>query len=206
MFRNYLGVALRGLLGNKLFSLINLFGLAVGLASAILIGLYVADELSYDRFQPNADRLYRISRDFYAFNGSEELRLATLAPRAAALLQADFPEIEAVVRTIASGQGLIARDEQVFYEQGIHFADPGLFSFFEFEWLQGDPATALGTGNGMVITESIARKYFGNEPPLGQTLKLENIVDMTITGVIRDLPGNTHMRASIFMPIDSFPP
>jgi putative ABC transport system permease protein len=204
MFKNYFGVALRSILGNKLFSFINLFGLAVGLASAILIGLYVANERSYDHFQPNADRLYRVSRDYYAFSNSEDLRIATLAPRAAPLLKADFPEIEAVARTVLSGQGLIARDDQVFYEEGIHFADPELFDVFAFEWLAGDPAKALRTPSEMVITESVARKYFGNESPIGQKLKLENIVDMTITGVIRDLPDNTHLRGRIFMPLTGF--
>ncbi len=204
MFKNYIGVALRSILGNKLFSFINLFGLAVGLASAILIGLYVSNELAYDRFQPSADRLYRVSRDYYAFSNSEDLRIATLAPRAAPLLKADFPEIEAAARTVLSGQGLIARDDQVFYEEGIHFSDPELFDVFEFEWLAGDPATALRTPGEMVLTESVARKYFGNESPIGQKLKLENIVDMTITGVIRDLPDNTHLRGRIFMPLTGF--
>lgn len=176
----------------------------MGLASAILIGLYVANELGNDRFQPNADRLYRVSRDYYAFSNSEDLRIATLAPRAAPLLKADFPEIEAVARTVLSGQGLIARDEQVFYEEGIHFSDPELFDVFAFEWLAGDPATALRTPGEMVLTESVARKYFGDDSPIGQKLKLENIVDMIITGVIRDLPDNTHLRGRIFMPISRF--
>src|SRR3989304_8462469 len=109
MFKNYLDVALRGFLANKLFSFINVFGLAVGLASVILIGLYVADELSYDRFHPDADRLYRISRDFYAFSGSDELHLATLASRAADLLEAGFPAIEATARTVAAAGGLLGR-------------------------------------------------------------------------------------------------
>jgi putative ABC transport system permease protein len=204
MLRHYLNVALRSFFANKLFSFINVFGLGVGIASALVIGLYVVNELSYDRFHPDADRLYRISRDFYAVSGSDELRLALLAPRAAELLKADFPEIEEVARTVKSGQGLIARDELVFYESGIHFADPSLFRLFKFDWLAGDPDTALSTPGGMVITESIARKYFGNESPLGQKLKLENIVDMTVTGVIQELPANTHMRGNIFMPLDSF--
>jgi putative ABC transport system permease protein len=204
MFKNYLDVALRSILGNKLFSFINLFGLAVGLASAILIGLYVADELSYDRFQPNADRLYRVSRDFYASGRAEELHLATLAPVAADLLKADFPEIEATARTSSGGLGLIARGDMQFYEEDVHFADPSIFELLAFDWIEGDPDTALDGPNSMVISESIARKYFGDEPPLGQVLKLENIVDMTITGVFRDLPANNHMRAKIFMPLESF--
>src|SRR3990172_7395476 len=204
MWLNYLKISLRSFLGNKLFSFINIFGLAVGLASAILIGLYVADELSYDRFHPDADRLYRISRDFYAFSGSDELHLATLASRAAELLEADFPEIEATARTVAAAVGLLARGEVEFYEENIHFSDPTLFELFRFEWVEGSPETALDRPNAMGTTETIARKYFGNEPPMGQHLMLESNVDFVVTGVVRDLPANTHLKAEIFMPLESF--
>jgi putative ABC transport system permease protein len=204
MFKNYLGVALRGLLGNKLFSFINLFGLAVGLASAILIGLYVANELSYDRFQPDAERLFRLSRDYYAFSGPTELRLAALAPRVAPQLKADFPEIEEFARTMHSGVGLIAHGELEFYEEGIHFADPALFQLLHFDWVAGSPDTVFSTPQEMIITESIARKYFGAGEALGQTLKIENAADFTVTGVIRDLPDNTHFEGNIFFPLQSF--
>lgn len=183
MWLNFLKISLRSFLVNKLFSFINVFGLAVGLASAILIGLYVADELSYDRFHPDSDRLYRISRDFYAFSGSDELHLATLAPRAAELLKTDFPEIEETARTVAAAVGLLARDDLEFYEENIHFADPSLFKLFAFEWAEGNPDTALDIPNAIVVTESIARKYFGDEPPMGQNLMLESNVPFQVTGV-----------------------
>src|SRR5215207_8059182 len=115
MFKNYLDVALRGFLANKLFSFINVFGLAVGLASAILIGLYVVDELSYDSYHPDVDRLYRLSRDIYPRENFEGLYLATIPPRAADLLLEDYPGIEQIARTRA-GTGLLARDDQSFYE------------------------------------------------------------------------------------------
>src|SRR3990172_2911443 len=204
MWLNYLKISLRSFIVNKLYSFINVFGLAVGLASVILIGLYVADELSYDRFHPDAGRIYRISRDFYATGGSNELHLASLAPRAAEQLKADFPEIEETARTMNAAVGLLARDDVEFYEPNIHFADPSLFRMFAFDWVVGDPATALDLPNSLVLTESIARKYFGNEPPMGQYLKLENGVDFLVTGVIRDLPGNTHLNAEIFMRLESF--
>ena len=204
MWLNYLKISLRSFIVNKLYSFINVFGLAVGLASVILIGLYVVDELSYDRFHPDADRIYRISRDFYATGGSNELHLASLAPRAAEQLKTDFPEIEETARTMNASVGLLARDDVEFYEPNIHFADPSLFRMFAFEWVDGDPATALDLPNSLVLTESIARKYFGNEPPMGQYLKLENGVDFLVTGVIRDLPGNTHLNAEIFMRLESF--
>jgi putative ABC transport system permease protein len=202
MFRNYIDIALRGFLGNKLFSFINVFGLAVGLASVILIGLYVANELSYDRFHPDADRLYRISRDFYAVNGSDELLMATNAAPAAALLAADFPEIEETAR-IFGGRVLLGRDDVAFYDDGVRFADPSITRLFAFEWLSGDAATALAEPNSVVLTESAARKYFGNTDPLGQTLRMENSMDLAVTGVIRDLPHNTHLYANVLISIET---
>src|SRR5690606_9144284 len=190
MFRNYLGLALRRLLGNKLFSFINLFGLAVGLASAILIGLYVADELSYDRFQPNAERLYRVARDFFPEEGGET-HLATLPPPAAELLRQDYAEIEAVAR-MRLYPGLLRRDDLIYQEDALQYADPAVFELFRFAWLAGDPRAALAAPNSIVLTERLARKYFGDEPALGQQLQLENLIDLTVTGVIRNLPSSTH--------------
>ena len=201
MFKNFLKIALRGFLGNKLFSFINVFGLATGLASAILIGLYVADELSYDRFHPDADRLYRIGRDFYAVNGSDELLMATNAAPAAALLKADFPEIEETAR-VWGGRALLARDEVSFYDDGVRFVDPAFLRMFAFDWLTGTAATALEQPNSIVLTESAARKYFGSSDPLGQTLTLENSTDLVVTGVIRNLPGNTHLQANVLVSLE----
>src|SRR5690606_32110620 len=203
MLKNYLDVALRSFLGNKLFSFINVFGLAVGLASVILIGLYVADELSYDRYHPDAERLYRIGRDFYAVNGSEELLMATNAAPAAELLQNYFPEIEATAR-IYGGRVLLSRDAAAsFYNSGVRFVDPALLQMFAFEWVAGDPDTALAEANSIVLTESVARAYFGASDPLGQTLTMENSIDLRVSGVIRDLPHNTHLRADVLISLET---
>ena len=202
MFKNYLDVALRGFLGNKLFSFINVFGLAVGLASAILIGLYVADELSYDRFHPDADRIYRIGRDIYPREDFAGLYMATLPVPAAAQLQADYAEIEMAVRA-RPNPGLLGRGEVAFYEEALLYADPAFLDMFGVEWLAGDPATALDTPASIVLTESLARKYFGDEAPLGQRLTLENTTELTVTGLVRDFGGNTHLRADAFRPLDA---
>jgi putative ABC transport system permease protein len=203
MFKNYLDVALRGFLANKLFSFINVFGLAVGLASAILIGLYVADELSYDRFHPNADRIYRIGRDIYPREDFAGLYMATVPPIAAEQLQQDYPEIEVTAR-VRPLSGLLARDDVAFYEDSILYADPTIADIIGFEWLAGDPTTALDAPTSIVLTESLARKYFGDEIALGQTLTYENAEDLTVTGVIRDLPHNTHLKADALRSIDVF--
>jgi putative ABC transport system permease protein len=201
VFRNYLDIALRSLLSNKLFSVINVFGLAVGLASVLLIGLYVADELGYDRYHADSERLYRISQDFFPVNGSSAVLLATNAAPAAELLKADFPEIEVSARAFG-GRVLLSRDEVDFYIDAVQFVDPAFLDMFHFDWIAGDPATALNELSSIVLTESTARRYFGDANPLGATLELENTRPLTVTGVIRDLPHNTHLHANAFTALE----
>jgi putative ABC transport system permease protein len=191
MFTSYLKIALRNLLGSKLFSGINILGLAIGLASTILIGLFVLDELSYDRHYADADRIYRVSRDFQ----DQNLYLAANAPQVAALLKQDFEEVEFAAR-IFGAQVLISHDEVAFYESNIRFADNEFFDIFTFDWLAGDPAQALVRPFTVVLTQSLATKYFGTDNPLGQTLLLENTSPMEVSGIIADLPHNTHLNLS----------
>lgn len=201
MMRNYLETALRGAMAHRLFSCINLFGLAAGLASVILIGLYVSDELSYDRYHTDSDRLYRVSQDFYPVNGSAELRLAANAPPAAELLKADFPEIVQNAR-LFGGRVLLTNEDVAFYEDAVRFVDPAFTQMFHFDWIAGDPATALSQPFDIVLTESVARRYFGDEDPLGKTLKLENALDLNVAGVIHDLPGNTHLSVNVLASVE----
>ncbi|MES2625624.1 MAG: ABC transporter permease [Pseudomonadota bacterium] len=192
MFKSYLIIAINNLLKNKLFALINLVGLMIGLASTLLIGLFVLDELSYDQQYADSERIYRISRDFTGDN----LFLASNAPQVAALLKQDFPEVEQSAR-LFGGQALLSRDEIAFYENNIRFADNSFFDIFKVEWIAGDPAHALEQPNTIVLTESIARKYFGSEQPIGQTLMIERAIPAQVTGIIRDLPHNTHLDLSV---------
>ena len=201
MFRNYIDTALRALLTHKLFSFINLSGLAIGLASVILIGLYVRDELSYDGYHADVERLYRVSRDYYPVNMPEELLLATNAAPAAPLLKADFPEVEESAR-LYGGRVLLSWDDIAFYDDA-KFVDPAFFRMFSFDWLAGDAASALERPLTIVLSESAARKYFGAADPLGRTMELENAMPLTVTGVIRDLPGNTHLTGNAFVALES---
>jgi putative ABC transport system permease protein len=201
MFRNYLTTAINNLLKNKVFTLINLVGLTIGLASTLMIGLFVFDELSYDKQYADADRIYRISRDF----APDNLFLATNAPQVAELLKQDFPEIEQSAR-IFGGQYLLSRDEVAFYENNIRFADNSFFDIFKLEWLAGDPARALEEPNTIVLTESIAKKYFGTEQAMGQTLMYERAVPLQVTGIIRDLPHNTHLDLSVLVSMPTLLP
>jgi putative ABC transport system permease protein len=203
MWKNYFDVALRGFLTNKLFSFINVFGLAVGLASAILIGLYVTYELSYDDFHPDADRLYRIGRDIYPRENFTGLYMATVPVIAARQLQEDYPQIELIARA-RRASAMLGRQDQAYYEDALLYADPEFLDLFAFQWLAGDPDTALDSLDSIVLTESLARKHFGDENPLGQRLTRDNQFDHTVTGVIRDIPDNTHLHADLFLPLDNF--
>ena len=166
MLRNYLTVAIRNLLRHKVYSLINVAGLAIALMCCILVFLFVEDELSYDRYHENADRIYKVVRQDAAL---------TPGPLAAALLS-DFPEVVRAAR-IASGFGkmLVSYGERSFYEKQFLFADASVFDIFTFPFIKGDPGTALREPNTIVVTRDMARKYFGGEDPLGKTLRVSEM-------------------------------
>lgn len=202
MNSSYLKVALRNLLASKLYSAINLLGLAIGLAGTMVIGLFVLDELSYDKHYNDAERIYRVSRDF----ANQNMYLAPNAPVVGPLLKQDYAdEIEQSAR-IFGGQALMTREDKSFYENNIRFADNEFFEIFNMEWIAGDQATALTRPFTVVLTESIAKKYFGDEPALGQSITLENKVPAEVTGVIRNLPHNTHLDLGVIVSMSSVPP
>ncbi|MFC2141906.1 ABC transporter permease [Acidobacteriota bacterium] len=194
MLRNYLITALRNLRKYKGFSFINLLGLAIGMACCILILLYVRDELSFDRYHANADRIYRVTREWFNEDGTSSLHLGHVAPPIAPLLQNDFPDIQEAVRIQTPGRMLCSREDKHFLEESIVFAEENLFAVFSFELLAGDPETALRDPFTLVITEEAARKYFGDQDPLGQTLKFENRIDAKVTGIVRAAPPNSHFH------------
>jgi putative ABC transport system permease protein len=202
MLRSYVATGTRQLVAHKLYSAINIVGLAVGLASVVLISLYVRYELSYESQFENADRIFRISRDYYAREGApNRVPAQTNAPVAAALLES-FPAIERVARVIG-GTMLLRRGETAFYEERFRWADPALLEIYAFDWIAGDPRTALARPDSLVLTETLARKYFGAADPLGQTMTLDNRRDVTVTGVMRDLPDNTHLLFDALAPMEA---
>lgn len=191
MLRNYLLISLRNLRKHKSYSFINIAGLAVGLAGAILIALFVRDELSYDRYHSQIDQMYRLVNQTpgQGFDG-----IAKVAGPWGVVAQNDIPEIEAMTRFIFHGRSLVQRGEQEFYERGGFQADSTVFQVFDFEMLQGNPETALVEPNAIVLTETLAERYFGEESPVGQTLLFNNQTSYTVTGVIADVPENSHFR------------
>ena len=195
MFKNYLKIAFRNILRNKAYSAINIGGLALGLAAFWLITLYIADELSYDRFNTNAGRITRVVQ--HARWADNEMHTApTSAPFAPALM-AEFPEIEEATRILTEGNGIITYKEKTLKVDDIIFADDNIFKVFTLPFLFGDAASALTTPQAIVINESLAIKLFGNaEKSLNQTIYFENNFPNKVTGIIKDVPQNAHLRFS----------
>src|SRR5882672_6627180 len=202
MFRSHLAIALRHLVAQRLYSTINVLGLAVGLAAAMLLGLYVRHELSYDRFFVKADRTYRLARSFKLPNG-EALPVATMPVDVVPLLPAEFAEVETAARLQSlSSNALVTIDGQMPVGGWLAAIDDAFLDVFEFDWLEGSPATALRDPHSIVLAASTARRYFGETAALGRTLESNELAQsFTVTGVIRDLPDNTHLRFDMLVPL-----
>lgn len=202
MFKSYLTIALRNIRRQKAFSIINITGLAIGMACCILILLWVQDELDYDTFHSEGDRIYRLIKqapDDKGITGGSTLPYA-LVP----LLKNEFPEIDTFTRyqdRTWLESSTFATGDKKFYETGLFYADPSFFEIFSFSFLEGDPKTALKDLNSLVITRDIARKYFGTEKVLGRVLKYNNRRDLRITAVLENLPHNTHFQFELMASI-----
>lgn len=187
---------------NRLFTFINISGLAIGIASFLLVAVFIADEYSFDKYHKNADRIYRIVLDFTS-DGTVTNWAKTSAPIGQYLTGA-FPEIEQVVRLRKNpGTDLLTYDNMQFYEERLFFADSSLFKVFDFKLIKGNPSSALSVKHSIVISESLAKKYFNNEDAIGKSLRLNNQIDLDITGIIQDIPGNSHFIADAFISFSS---
>ncbi len=192
MLRNYFLTAWRNLWKNKFFSAINIFGLSVGIASFLLIANYLRFEYSYDDFHVNNDRLFRIPMKISEHGGKEQT-FAFTYPAVAAALKKDFPEIGETVR-FRKQWGVIKKGEIKLVEnQAIFFVDRSIFKMFSFQFLRGSAVTAFTGLNDVVITESTAKKYFGNENAIGKTISYRN-EDYIVKAILKDPPGNSHLR------------
>lgn len=197
MFRNYFKIAWRNLKRNRAFTAINITGLAIGMATCLLIGLFVIDELSYDRHNEKADRIVRVVLRG-TLNG-EQVREANVMPPVAYALQSRFPEIEQTVRLRTAGKPPIAYADKLFRDHKLAFADSTLFRVFTLPLIKGDTRTALSSPNTLVISESMARIFFDREDPIGKVLAVfGDKVAYTITGVMADVPTHSHFRFDAF--------
>ncbi len=199
MIRNYLKIAVRNLKKHKGYSFINIFGLAVGLATCILILLWVQDELSYDRFHTHLDRLYGVVCYDRPIGPNE--KFSVTSPPFAPALEQNLPEVLRATRYEELSDQLIKQGEKKFMEKSVSFADPAFLEMFSFPLVKGDPRTALSDPYSALLTESTARKYFGTEDPVGKTLSLGGRYDIQVTGVLQDLPSNSHLQFTILMPV-----
>src|SRR5215831_2473089 len=205
MFRNYLKVALRNLWKNKAFSAINIVGLSAGLAVCLLIVLYVKDELGYDKYNVQAENIYRIDADIF-FNGTQFTSTLSPAPLVPTLMK-DYPQIVQYVRLRDFHDILIKKDNQNIQDHNAIFADSTFFQVFSIPMIAGNRLTALNEPNSIVIDETTAKKYFVIDAThsvadvLGKTLDVDNGVNCKITGIIKDFPLQSHFHFSFIRPI-----
>lgn len=189
MIKNYFKTAIAHLTKNLTYSIISILSLTIGLAVCTMLLLYVQDELSYDRFNKNADHIYRLCQPSTAYQ----------SPQTAKLLADNIPEIKDYTRILPRYSEIVEYKEKRFKENVVAYADAGVFRIFSFKFKQGNPENALSDPLTIVISEKMARKYFGNEDPMGKVLKLTSGENYTITGVMADMPQNSHFRYDIFV-------
>ena len=197
MLRNYIKVAIRNLLRQKGFSIINIFGLALGISCTALIGMWVNDELSYDRFHHDFDRMYRITATLPEMKVHAAVSSAPLA----LAFKTEIPEVDDAVRISESKTDLIQFGDVKFEEKGVIYADSNFFRMFNFPFIKGDKERALLNPEGIVITEEMAMKYFGTIDALEKTIRKNNKDDFTVTGVIANIPSNSHLQFDFVQPM-----
>ena len=200
MFKNYVKIAFRNIKRHKGYSFINVMGLALGLACCIFIMLWIIDELSFDRFFENSERIYRIDEkiqysDFTAYYG-------VTSPAVAPGMKAQIPEIFDACRYDPVKKSLMTYKDKMFYESRIVTADQSFLNMFSFKFINGDRSRALTDPLSIVLTRDIAEKYFGNDDPVGKTLMMDNTREYTVKGVIENVPGNTHFNFHILISFD----
>ncbi|NCD72224.1 ABC transporter permease [Mucilaginibacter agri] len=203
MFKNYLKTAFRSLKRNKGFTAINILGLALGLTACLLIVLYVVNELSFDRYNTKADRIYRVNEDLKLGNNS--VQYAVCMPPLAQTLKTDFPEVENAVRLKNAYSIHVKKGSENILEYRVAFADPSLFDVFTLPMINGNASTALKEPNSIVITETTALKYFNSTNVVGKSLVINDQGGFKVTGVIKDVPKTSHFNFDFFISMSSFP-
>ncbi len=189
MIRNFFLVTLRNISRQKAFTIINITGLAIGLAASLLILLWVQDELSYDRFHEKGELIYRVEED--QFYSGERYHVTVTPHPSGPVWMEKIPEITEQARVNRMPRVLFRRNDNVFFESSVVASDSGLFKMFNFPLILGDPETLLDSPHSIVLTKKLADKYFGDENPLGQTITVENRYQFMVTGVMKDIPDNS---------------
>ena len=199
MIKNYLKIAFRNLMKYKFISFINLFGLTVGLACCLLILTYILNELSYDKYHHKADRIYRVTRSWTGPTGDVSLHLGTIAPIFGYYFINEFPDIEKMTRLLQNGNTTIRYEDKILIEEDGYFADENFFSVFDVPVLKGNREKALNDPYSIMLTEDVAKKYFGNTDPINKILRLNNQLDCKVTGIFEKLPANSHIHPQLLI-------
>ena len=200
MIKNYLKVAWRNLVKNKVFSFINILGLTIGITVCMMIFLFIMNEFSFDKFHKQEKNIYRVMRGYDA----AKPRVPYLSgPYATALLN-DFPsEIKKAVRVMPSN-GLVSFGNTSFNEKKLYIADPDFFTLFSFPLVKGDPATALKDPGSVVLSEATAKKYFGKQDPMGKVIEVDKSRQLKVTGIAKNVPSNSHLDFDLVMPLSNY--
>ncbi|MBA4055041.1 MAG: hypothetical protein C0490_10040, partial [Marivirga sp.] len=203
MFKNYFHVAIRNILKHKFFSAINIFGMTIGVTACLLLILYVSDELSYDQFHVNADRIYQVG--LHGKIAGQDIRTANTCPPMAAALVAEIPEVESATRiTPYFGRPAVKYEDKILTEEKVFFADSNFFEFFSFVLKEGDIKTALKEPNTVVLTEDIEKKYFGTESGIGKLIVIGgDNKTFKVTGIAANPPSNSHFSFNILASSES---
>ena len=204
MIKNLLLVAIRNFKRDKGYSLLNIMGLTIGITFSMFLIFYIMDELSYDRYHKNADRIVRINSFIKEPENSMKLAISQfpLAPT----LKHDFPEVEEAVRFVPNGRTMFKKAETSFYEEVVYYSDSNIFKVFSYEFIEGDAETALKEPKSLVLTQASAEKYFGkNTPAVGQSLRDSKGDAYKITGVIRNVPKNSQLVFNALISISTLP-
>ena len=197
MQKYFFKIAVRNILKNKLFTFINIIGLAVGMTAFLLILMFVRYERSYDTYHKNSHSIYRLRYERSSAEG-ESVKFASCCPPAAIRIRELYPEVEAIARLFRYRATVIFGDRK-FYEERMYFAEPQIFDVFDIEMITGDPVTGIRDANCAFISERYARKYFGEADPMGKTITVDKQMNFVIKGIFRDFPGNSHIDIDIML-------
>ena len=199
MIRHYFKTAWRSIRRNRLYSTLNILGLALGIASCIIISLVIKYELGYDAFNKKADRIYRVTLNAIDFNPSVSMAIAPA-------MRTSFPELEKLSQIRPQSDVMVVIGETKYAERNYSFADQSFTAIFDYEWISGNPVTALAEPNTVVLTASIAKKYFADNNAMGQVIQLNNHYTLKVTGIIKDPPGNSSLPFDFFVSYETVKP
>jgi len=199
MIKNYLRSAFRNIKRHPFISFINIFGLTVGLTCCLLILAYIINERSYDKYNKNADDIYRVTRIFYTSPGVANLHLSSIAPPFAPLLKAAFSDAKEITRVLPNGNTVLKYNDKLFNEKNAFFADENFFDFFTIPVVQGDAKKSLADPYSIMLSEEMAKKYFGSENPVNKMIHLDQTHDFKVTGTFKKFPANSFMHPDILL-------